>query len=285
MTFVEPRRAAQRPTVLLLHSSASSARQWDALTAALGTRFDVRAIDFHGHGAQRDWQREPPLTLADDAALVEPLLAVAGRAHVVGHSYGAAVALELATRHRDAVASVVAYEPVLFRLLTEGLASDRTLREVVGVAEVMRDRLSRNDESAAAQCFVDFWSGAGTFGAMPATRQRAVASRMRSVLGHFHALFRAPLGRMDLARLPMPLQFLTGAQTAAATSRIAEILRYAVPRARHDVLPGMGHMGPLTHPAEVNRRIAAFLDTQLASDSIHEPSTRRREHAAIAFPA
>jgi len=37
------------------------------------------------------------------------------------------------------------------------------------------------------------------------------------------------------------------------------LLRLAVPRARHAVLEGMGHMGPITHAPAVNRWIAGFL--------------------------
>ncbi len=43
---------SERQTVVLLHSSASSSRQWSALVELLGPRFDVRAVDLHGHGAQ-----------------------------------------------------------------------------------------------------------------------------------------------------------------------------------------------------------------------------------------
>ena len=49
------------------------------------------------------------------------------------------------------------------------------------------------------------------------------------------------------------------ADLPAAVVALAELLRLAVPRARHAVLEGMGHLGPITHAAEVNRWIAGFL--------------------------
>ena len=66
--------------------------------------------------------------------------------------------------------------------------------------------------------------------------------------------------------------FLTGARTVAVTRRLAELLRLALPHARHEVLPGMGHMGPITHAAEVNRRIVEFLHAHAPSRSVREPS-------------
>lgn len=99
-------RMAERPTVALLHSSASSARQWSGLAARLGDRFEVHAVDFHGHGARPDWHGAGPLTLADEVALVEPLLHAAGAVHLVGHFYGGAFALTLAQMFPQAVRSI-----------------------------------------------------------------------------------------------------------------------------------------------------------------------------------
>ncbi len=60
----------------------------------------------------------------------------------------------------------------------------------------------------------------------------------------------------------MPILCMTGAQTRPAPRRIGELLRVALPHARHAVLDGMGHMGPLTHTDVVNRQIVQFLDRQ-----------------------
>lgn len=133
------------------------------------------------------------------------------------------------------------------------------MHAVVAVADAIRDRLALGEPRAAAQRFVEFWCGTGAWEAMPAARQDAVATRMGSVLQHSDALFRVPFEGALPDRLPMPMLFLTGARTAAATRRIGELLRALLPVARHETLALMGHMGPITHAAEVNRRIAAFL--------------------------
>ncbi len=250
--------SAQRPTVLLLHSSASSARQWDRLAETLKPQFRVHAIEFHGHGERTAWRGEAPMTLADEAALAAPLLE-AGGAHIIGHSYGAAVALKLATMYPRAVRSVVAYEPVLFRLLIDDIARHPPAQEVVAVADSMRGQLTSGQEHSAAQQFVDFWSGGGSWESLPSGKKTSVAARMRAVLQHFDALFCEPLQRAQLALLSMPMMFISGARTVAVTRRIAELLRLTLPHARHEVLHEMGHMGPITHAPEVNRRLVEFL--------------------------
>jgi pimeloyl-ACP methyl ester carboxylesterase len=262
---------AQCPTVVLLHSSASSARQWGGLIETLQPRFRVSAIEFHGHGERTAWRDDAPLTLADEAALVVPLLAEAGGAHIVGHSYGAAVAMKLAAMHPRLVRSLVGYEPVLFRWLIDDDARHRPAQDVVAVADSIRNRLARGQEHSAAQRFIDFWSGGGSWESLPSGRQNSIATRMRAVLQQFEALFREPLQGAQLARLGMPMLFMTGSHTVAVTRRLAELLRLGLPHAHHEVLQGMGHMGPITHAAEVNRWIVGFLHAHVLSGSALEP--------------
>lgn len=259
------------PTVVLLHSSASSSRQWQRLQQSLQARFRVLTVDFHGHGATPPWRSRAVMTLADEAALVEPLLAQTGGAHLIAHSYGAAVALKLASLRPQWVRSVVAYEPVLFRWLLDDSASLPALQEVLATADFVSECVARGDTQAAAVRFVDLWSGDGAWASMAPGAQQAVASRMPSVAQHFVALLHEPLlQRARLAALRMPMLLLTGAQTVAALRRIAALLQAALPRAQHETLPRMGHMGPLTHAGEVNRRIEAFLRNQTDGDSHDE---------------
>ena len=252
----------RQPSVVLLHSSASSARQWEQLAAMLTPHFQVRAIELHGHGDQPAWRSDARMTLADEAALAVAALEEAGGAHVVGHSFGGAVALKLATMYPEQVRSVVAYEPVLFRLILDDLTDTTSAQTVVAVADSMRAHLAAGNSHSAAQVFIDFWSGAGAWNSLPAAKQSSIAARMHSVIQHFDALFYEPLRLGDLARLPMPSMFVSGSRTVDVTRRIAAALRAALPAAEHEVLPAMGHMGPITHAAEFNRRLVRFLYAQ-----------------------
>ena len=97
---------------------------------------------------------------------------------------------------------------------------------------------------------------------MPAEAQAGMTRRMPIVMQHFGALFNerqqaAALTR--LGRLTVPTLLLSGERTVASARRIARRLRTLLPAAAHETLPGLGHMGPLTHPALVAERIAAHL--------------------------
>lgn len=90
----------RRPPVLLLHGLSSNARYWERLARQLNDRRLV-ALDQRGHGLTGQPPHAPPFPsgyameqLLDDAAFAISELGL-GRPVVVGHSWGATVALEL----------------------------------------------------------------------------------------------------------------------------------------------------------------------------------------------
>jgi pimeloyl-ACP methyl ester carboxylesterase len=247
-----------RPTVVLLHSSGASSRQWDLLAAALQPACDVHAIDLHGHGRQAPWLGHRALSVHDDAALALPVIERAGAAHLVGHSYGAAVALHLAAAHPTRVHSLALYEPVLFNLLATHEPGGAAAAEAFDVASDIRSRVAEGELATAAERFVGYWSGAAAWGRLAPERQRALALRMPMIAQHFDTLYREPL---PLERLTMPVLCLAGGRSTPAARRIVGLLATLLPRAQHETLDPLGHMGPMTDASLVNERLLDFLAT------------------------
>lgn len=260
------RNVGHGPSVILLHSSASSGRQWDTLVAMLPSRYRLHAIDLHGHGAAAAWKGSHPMRLEDELALVQPLLRPGTPVHLVGHSYGGALALKLAAALPGQVASVAVYEPVLFRLLRDYSPRDRTMSEVLITARSIRNWHALGRADRAAQRFVDFWSGEGTWDGLAPIPQQVIEGRMASVIGHFDALFSDTLSRSALREFTVPVLCLTGARTRPAARRIGELLRYSMPQAVHEVFADAGHLGPITQPRRFAQRIADHLDVQYAAN-------------------
>lgn len=110
--------AHRDPPLFLLHGLSSNARYWDRLASHLGDRWVV-ALDQRGHGltgrpphAPRDVGGYAMEQLLEDAAFTIEQLGL-GRPIVVGHSWGATVALELVgTRPGHASALVFIDGPV-----------------------------------------------------------------------------------------------------------------------------------------------------------------------------
>lgn len=261
MDAVTQSQLPQRPAVVLLHSSAASARQWDALAARLWPAFDVHAIDLYGHGKQPAWAHHRAMSLRDEAALVLPLLEQTGGAHLVGHSYGGAIAMYIASRHPDLVHSLAVYEPVLFKLLTDHDPHDAAIIEGLAAFERIGAHMAADRLEDAARTFVDYWSGPSSWDRLLPEWRRPVVARMPSVAQQFHIVCQESLPAASLEKLSMRTLCLAGDRTTAAAARVAWLLRRLLPGADHRLLSGMGHMGPLTHAPVVNEQLADFLLT------------------------
>ena len=88
------RETGDGPGVVCLHANASSSSQWRALAGLLEPRHRVLAPDAYGAGRGPAWPADRHVGLHDEAALLDPVFARAGTPFaLIGHSYGAAVAL------------------------------------------------------------------------------------------------------------------------------------------------------------------------------------------------
>lgn len=228
-----------QPGVVCLHSNASSSSQWRALMDGLSPRHRVLAPDAYGAGKSPEWTSGRPLGLADEVDLIEPVLARAGAPLVlVGHSYGAAVALIAALRQPSRVKALVLYEPTLFSLIEaespQPNAADG-IRQAVAAAAAALDR---GDANGAAEQFIDYWMGAGSWA---------------------QALFTEPTPLSAFRSLDMPVLYMVGGRSTASAHGVARLLAPALPRATQRRFDTLGHMGPVTDPEPINRVIEAFL--------------------------
>jgi pimeloyl-ACP methyl ester carboxylesterase len=249
--------------VLLLHSSVSSKAQWRKLTDLLATRHRVIAIDLYGYGDTAFPAIPSAFTLDHEVELVDSALARALREaepfHVVGHSYGGAVALRLARQAPQRVLSLALYEPTAFHVLPQ---DDPALHEVANVAAAISLYAVQSLEREATALFVDYWNGYGSFSRQAEQVQALFRSKLRKVILDFRALFHAPFSLDDYAELGMPVCLIAGRQSPASSRRVAELLASTLGCSELTWIDA-GHMAPITHAALVNpimERFIAHLD-------------------------
>jgi pimeloyl-ACP methyl ester carboxylesterase len=262
MTTAGPyfREVGTGPGVVCLHSNASSSAQWHALMESLAPTHHVLAPDLYGAGKSPDWHSDRVISLADEAALIEPVLQRAGSPFVlVGHSHGAAVALRVAVQDPGRVRALVLYEPTLFSLIeADGPAPNEAdgIRDAVTAAA---RALDAGDADAAAGHFIDYWTGRGGWAATPETRRPAIAASVRSVRRWAHALMTEPTPLAAFRALHMPVLLMTGDHSTAAANGVARRLNRVIPNLTRIDFPGLGHMGPITNAQLVNAEITRFL--------------------------
>lgn len=250
---------AGRDVAVLLHASLGSKRQWLPFAQRAGSQWRSVAVDLWGYGDAPMPARGAHSLDHEVDRVHAQLVALFGflpRIHLVGHSYGGAVALRYAQRHPARVASLALYEPVAFSLLS---AAGAERAAIAAVRDAMDIRLGWGDARGATAIFVDFWSADGSFAALAPATQSALEARIRKVPLDFAAAVDAPIALADLRQLALPTLLLGGTRSPAVTQAILTALTRTLPAARTGWLDA-GHMGPVDAHGRVEPLLTAWLE-------------------------
>lgn len=250
--------------VVFLHASASGISQWRAYQQALSDRYVTAAVHLYGYGGTTPWRRPHRQRLADQAGLVGTVIQAIGRpTHVVGHSFGGAVALETARQFRDDVASVAVYEPTAFWVLRTEVPE--CWQEISGLVRAVRTGVASGDLGGAASGFVDYWARGKQWERMSDRQRAAVGSAMVNVAHEADALMSPPADPDAwLADVPAPTLVMKAQDSPAPVREVARLLAENGRRQLH-VIDSGGHMAPVTDPAAVLAALPPFLERSSAS--------------------
>jgi len=262
--------------VVLLHSSMGSKGQWRPLVERMRRSHRLIAIDLHGYGTSPMPTDGEPFTLQHEVRLVESVLRVAllpGESfHLVGHSYGAAVALQLARWKPHRLQSLAVFEPVAYHLLPPG---QRGRVELEGVRDELQRCVERGEALLGAQRFIDYWSGAGSFAQLPHGVQTNLAGLVPKTLLDFAAVSREKSSIDDYRCISAPVCLFSGTTGPRPPRDVLDVLAGALPQARRHRVDA-GHMAPVTHGWLINPVLECFIRGVDSSD------TRHAARAAIA---
>ncbi|MBX6355271.1 MAG: alpha/beta hydrolase [Micromonosporaceae bacterium] len=248
----------QAPPLLLIHGSGASSGSWNPVVPALAAHHHVIRVDLPGCG-----QSPPPPSyrVPAQAARVAALLDGLGlrRVTAVGHSSGGYVATALAEQRPDLVASLalISTGPSIDALLPQPLILRALLAPPLGPLLWPRrsDAMTRRGISATCARPVDIPDE--VIAELRGTTYRA----MRSVSRENRAYLAERSVPSRLAVLTVPVLVLFG--TADPRWDPASAHQYdAVPGARVELLPGVGHMPMFEDPETTSRLLLGFATTQ-----------------------
>jgi 3-oxoadipate enol-lactonase len=194
---------------------------------------------------------------ADAAALLQYL--EIDQAHVVGHSSGAAVAVELAIEHPGAVQTIALLELSLLAL-PKG-------QEFLGGAAPVMDLYAagRNEEAFAA--FMSAvsglaWEDCRTLleARIPGLVEQSVADADTFFGVELPALADWSLHQERAGRIEQPVLSVIGTETQPLWFEVAEFLRCHVPRIEEARISGAGHLLHIQEPDAVTDAVASFLE-------------------------
>jgi len=234
--------------VLLLHAGIGDRRMWEPQIAALSAAgHRPIAPDLPGFG-------EAPLepeTIDYVGFAAEQL---AGPAAVVGCSFGARVALELAAARPDLVDRLV--------LVGIGLGRWEWSEAAQAGFEEEEAALARGDLAEAAAQQGRMWLADA---AEPGVRELTEAMTVRSydqqlpLEGRVKTVWPEPSAEERLGELDVPTLVVVGSEDLADIRAMCEQVAAGIPAARLETIEGAGHLPSIERPAEFNRLLLDFV--------------------------
>jgi pimeloyl-ACP methyl ester carboxylesterase len=269
------------PRLVFVHGLAANIAFWfPQVLPALSRHCSVMAYDLRGHG--RSEMPAAGYAMDDMLADLDGLIRRRdGAVHLIGHSFGGAVALQYAIQHPEKVASLVVADTRLGAFQSSKLMSDwlrpstrRPLAEQVAAAVNGDPEASAGPRSKTTRRTV----AAGTAGATrsgPFDRVGRSSASARTA-DHWCTLLHtttasreliqaAGPGPNELARIEAPVLALYGDRSDFLPSWRG--LHRSVARCQSEIVPDAGHFHPRGRPDYFVARVSRFLERQPVSGS------------------
>lgn len=244
-------RHGQGPALVLLHGAVCDRRVWRDQLAAFADVFTVVAWDAPGCGGSTD--APASFGMADYADVLGGFFdALAlGASHVLGHSWGSTLAIELCRRRPALVRSLVLVGGYA------GWAGSLTGEEVatrLGFARRAADLGAAFEPASMPGLFSEV---------MPADRAAELAVIMRDARPAATRTMAEALADADLrAVLPdidVPTLIVHGSDDARSPRPVADELHRLIPRSTLRILPGVGHECYLESPRQFEDAVREWL--------------------------
>jgi len=249
---------------VLLHGYAGATWNWEHQIEPLGRRFTLFIPDLIGQGLS-----DKPRVAYTPAFYVDWLHGFldavgAKRAHLIGHSMGAGLALSLALTHRDRVDRLVLISGFPRGLLDHLKSSHLRRLHQCGSGWLF----GLGYRFLGRRAFMKFIGGlvADRSLVTPAVIERAY--RLRKDHGQARPLWSSLEHVSDweqdyalrLGAVRCPVQIIWGQQDRFISLAAGEDLHRTIPGAHLAVLPDTGHLPMWERPDDVNRLIVEFLN-------------------------
>ncbi len=242
------RRGEGGEPAILIHGFGGDLNNWLFNHEALAANRTVYALDLPGHGASL--KQVDSGSLEEFTKTLQEFMDAIGepKAHLVGHSMGGAVALDLALTHPDRALSLVLIAPAGLGLeidgdYVEGFITSSRRRDIKPHLE----KLFANPSAVSRQLIDD---------TLRYKRLDGVDSALRTIAEEFFPGGRQAVVLRDrLTAVSRPVLVIWGTEDRILPVSHAQGLPAHV---KTQIVEGRGHMVQMEAPAEVNRSIVDF---------------------------
>jgi pimeloyl-ACP methyl ester carboxylesterase len=243
--------------VLLIHGSVLADGGKPLMSAPALAR-DYQLIRYHRRGFAGSTHPREPISMSEQAADAAGLLRHLGidRAHVVGHSYGGDVALQLALDAPGLVHSLVLQEPSFMAVP----ATEASLGDVMPIFE----SYAAGDKAAAIRRVLEWVSGRPDYQdlldkTLPGSLASAVADADTFFVVETPAIQEWQMGPEQASKIRHPALYVLGDKSLPMFGEGCALFKEWLPNLQVAIVHGVGHFLHMEAADAVATPIATFL--------------------------
>ncbi len=274
--------AGKGATVVLVHGSASDYRTWFRQLKAFAGHYRVVTYSRRYHWPNtpiaEDKEYRMDEQLDDLDALLQSLNAE--KVHLVGHSYGAFLALLLAMRRPQMIQSLVLAEPPVLTLFVSnqpkpaetikllltkpGLAMAIMRFGAKGVVPAVK-AFKEGDDKNGLKIFGDAVFGKGSYDKLPEERKQRVLDNLSNVKAELLGPGFVPLEKDKIRQIKTPALLVRGWNTIPLFGHMIDQLHTLLPQTKHAAIPRATHAPHEDNGEAFNKVVLEFLGKQSGS--------------------
>jgi len=220
---------------------------------AFANRFHFIAINLFGYGGTKSWSERRTQTLEDQARLLAPFVPNDGsKFSIVGHSFGGSVAMKAAAMFKSHIDRLVLIEPNPFYLVQQN-GRNEAFEEALSLRNTIKQSGTDNTWPIAAEVFANYWTGAGSWDAMPEERRAKFTTALEPNFHEWDGVMneKTPLS-VWRADLPDKTTVVSAQDTVRTIDEIVSLMKQGIPHWRFAKIERGGHMAAMTKPDLIN---------------------------------
>jgi lipase len=241
-----------------IHCSLAHSGAWRGLSTHLKDALTITALDLPMHGRSGDWDGQGDL---HDVATDMTRALIAEPVDLIGHSFGATVALRLAVEQPEMVRSLTLIEPVLFSIAIQDDGPEA--QAYLEGSRAFGAQLAEGEREEATRGFNRQWGDGTKWAEIPEQTRRYMVDRIGFIPASGDFIERDRQGICApgmIERAAMPTLLVEGDTSPPIMATVGDLLQKRLPNVRRLVVEGAGHMVPITHPEPVAGAILTLLE-------------------------
>jgi pimeloyl-ACP methyl ester carboxylesterase len=255
---IEYVEAGSGEAVVFIPGSYSTSAAWRPVQKLLPQRWRFVSTSLCGYGRTAETRTDADFAIAHEVGVVAQVARRAGgRVHLVGHSFGATVALACAVLGAVDVVSLSLFEANPMALL-RGRLHLPLYEAAWQVAQDFAAAVHAGEADAPAR-IIDYWGGPDAFASLPAGVQDYCRATAPANVLDWRTDFGFDVTHEDCARLDVPVLLVRGGLANAAMVAMTDVLAASLRQASPAVVSGASHFLISTHAASCAELLGGFL--------------------------